>query len=588
MKYNRIVALAVAALAVVIVLSQAVGVGAQAGSGDQQAQVGRQQAAAASNVQVSAAPVKQGKAGPQVVTSVAPYKLAVQGRLTNAVGAPIVVATNVTFNLYSVATAGAAFFTEGPVSVTPDANGLFTYQLGTASPIDNNIVDSYLGNTAYLGITVGADTEMTPRFLLTGSPYAMGLAAGSAAVGAVEQSSISYYGTINGVNVTTDTNRYNSGVYGRGNLGFYGYSNGGAGVYGQSVGGNVNQQSVGVIGESFGTFGFGGTFTGTIGVQSKGATAGGYGGYFTGGTDSSSYGGVRAFGASGIWASSTATGSSNSFGGYFDTGYTSNSTGFAAAVYGTANKGWGVYGESAGGTATQGSYGVVGVATGGSGTNPVAGVFTSTGTGLVVTATRASVFGKPTSASRFSFTDDGIDVYHTNSDGIYVINNNAVPANVRGLNTNGRVLAANVTAANYAMELQYHGSETLQAGDVLALDGDNKLIEGNNVLGAVKATAENAGAAIGVIEHRLSKQGLEAGKLGWNVDATGSIKSGDMVSVIVLGQAQMKVGNAAIGDRLTIGANGLTVSKDASAFTIGKVASKPDASGNTTVFVNFK
>jgi|GEM_PF-1380723 len=586
MKYNRIVALAVAALAVVIVLSQAVGVGAQAGSGDQQAQVGRQQAAAASNVQVSAAPVKQGKAGPQVVTSVAPYKLAVQGRLTNAVGAPIVVATNVTFNLYSVATAGAAFFTEGPVSVTPDANGLFTYQLGTASPIDNNIVDTYLRNTAYLGITVGADTEMTPRFLLTGSPYAMGLAAGSAAVGAVEQSSIFYYGTINGVNVTTDTDRYNSGVYGRGNFGLYGRSNGGAGVYGSSIDSNANQQSVGVSGESFGTNGFGGTFTGTIGVQGRGATAGGYGGYFIGGTDSSSYAGVRAFGASGIWASSTATGSSNSFGGYFDA--TSSNTGFTTAVYGVASKGYGVYGLSFGSTATQGSYGVVGNAIGDNSSTTVAGVFTSTGTGLVVTATRASVFGKPTNPAGVSYANDGIDVYHTNSDGLYVINNNAVPANIRGLSTNGRVLAANVTAANYAMELQYHGSETLQAGDVLALDGDNKLIEGNNVLGAVKATAENAGAAIGVIEHRLSKQGLEAGKLGWNVDPTGSIKSGDMVSVIVLGQAQMKVGNAAIGDRLTIGANGLTVSKDASAFTIGKVASKPDASGNTTVFVNFK
>jgi len=94
-----------------------------------------------------------------------PNTISYQGRLTSATGQPITTATSVVFTIYDLASGGATLYTVTQ-SITPDANGVFTTELG---PLGASVFD---GNKRYLGIKAGADLEMTPRQLLTSAPYA--------------------------------------------------------------------------------------------------------------------------------------------------------------------------------------------------------------------------------------------------------------------------------------------------------------------------------------------------------------------------------------------------------------------------------
>jgi hypothetical protein len=100
------------------------------------------------------------------VAAQAPNSLVYQGRLTTNTGTPITAATNVTFAIYSASTGGSPLWTSGSVSVTPDANGVFTAEL---LAISAGVFD---GTKRYIGITIAGDAEMTPRQLLTSAPYA--------------------------------------------------------------------------------------------------------------------------------------------------------------------------------------------------------------------------------------------------------------------------------------------------------------------------------------------------------------------------------------------------------------------------------
>jgi hypothetical protein len=87
-------------------------------------------------------------------------KVNVQGKLTDSGGAPLSGAQTVTFKLYDVATAGTMVWTSGVLSVTPASGGLFNVALQDGTPsLDSVSFDK----PYYLGITVGADSEMTPR-----------------------------------------------------------------------------------------------------------------------------------------------------------------------------------------------------------------------------------------------------------------------------------------------------------------------------------------------------------------------------------------------------------------------------------------
>ena len=99
----------------------------------------------------------------------APQTIVYQGRLTDISGEPITTSQSVTFSIYSVPTGGLIRWTE-TLSIQPDAEGLFTVELGT---VDTTLHSVFNGEKRYLGIKVGDDDEMTPRQMLTSTPYAI-------------------------------------------------------------------------------------------------------------------------------------------------------------------------------------------------------------------------------------------------------------------------------------------------------------------------------------------------------------------------------------------------------------------------------
>ena len=99
--------------------------------------------------------------------------IAYQGRLADTAGAPLTGTYNMTFRLYSAASGGAPLWEEpwnGANSVQV-SDGLFNVMLGSLASIPQNIVAA--NSSLFLGITVGTDSEMTPRVQLGSVPFAV-------------------------------------------------------------------------------------------------------------------------------------------------------------------------------------------------------------------------------------------------------------------------------------------------------------------------------------------------------------------------------------------------------------------------------
>ena len=96
-----------------------------------------------------------------------PHKLNYQGFLTNPGGTPINASLSMAFKLYTVPTGGVALYTETQtVSVN---GGVFDVVVGSVTPLNLAFDVPY-----YLGVTAGVvDPEMTPRQLVTASPYSL-------------------------------------------------------------------------------------------------------------------------------------------------------------------------------------------------------------------------------------------------------------------------------------------------------------------------------------------------------------------------------------------------------------------------------
>jgi hypothetical protein len=91
-----------------------------------------------------------------------------QGRLFQANGFPVTGTQTMNFVIYDAANAGAELWTE-----THDVafdEGFFSVRLGGLSQLDAVVLD---GSVRWLGVTVGADPEMTPRAAIASVPYAM-------------------------------------------------------------------------------------------------------------------------------------------------------------------------------------------------------------------------------------------------------------------------------------------------------------------------------------------------------------------------------------------------------------------------------
>jgi len=318
-------------------------------------------------------------------------------------------------------------------------------------------------------------------------------------------------------------------------------------------------------------------------------------------------------------------GSTNTSAGFFDNPitFTVNSN---YGMYAIATNGWGVYGSSAGNTGSQQSAGVVGVSTvpiiariGGAG-----GVFTGTEVGAVGygetgvqgvahTTNGIGVQGiadgsHGDAVNGIAEGDNGIGVagiafLYANALGGYFQSydgsNTAVGLHVAG---KGTATGGFITGGSYDMMVRYDGTDDLHPGDVLALDGSTSKLDNATLLGTIKADASNS-AAIGVAQYRcdvypvhnpvdsqnLTMMNAPAHSFVQPDTQASSFKSGDIIDIVVLGTAQMKVsGNLKVGDHLTLAGNGSVVAAKGDAESIGKLATLPDKDGYATVFVNFK
>jgi len=90
-----------------------------------------------------------------------------QGKLTDAKGKAITDAVPMVFKLYTSASGGVSSWTETQ-SVTPDSYGIYSVQLGEVTPLNVDFSTGY-----WLGITVGTDSEMLPRYRMVPSVYSL-------------------------------------------------------------------------------------------------------------------------------------------------------------------------------------------------------------------------------------------------------------------------------------------------------------------------------------------------------------------------------------------------------------------------------
>lgn len=220
----------------------------------------------------------------QRAAAVAPGAIPIQGRLTNASGAPLNGVYTITFRLYEVASGGTALCGDvRPVTVT---NGLFSDYM-------DHCYDGYLqGQKVWLGVQVESDPEMMPRQVILPVPYALSLVPGAVISTSgypalhVESTSPSGRGLRAYASATSGTNY---GVVGASSSpnGYGGYfydDANGTGVYGRG--------GPGVLGEGYGPFGASGVVgrAGAFGAGVKGeGNIFSYGGWFTSTTQPALY-----------------------------------------------------------------------------------------------------------------------------------------------------------------------------------------------------------------------------------------------------------------------------------------------------------
>ena len=161
-----------------------------------------------------------------------PREISYQGFLTRPDGTPLDTTVSMTFNLYELSL--TILWSETQPSVLVE-NGLFNVTLGQITPIADSV---YAANGLQLGITVGGDTEMSPRIPVNTVPYANRIATvdgakGGSISGSLEigynHSTTGFGGFASGVSNTVSQD-YSSVAGGSGNTvnGVYGFI--GAGV----------------------------------------------------------------------------------------------------------------------------------------------------------------------------------------------------------------------------------------------------------------------------------------------------------------------------------------------------------------------
>lgn len=111
--------------------------------------------------------------GAPAASSTSASTVAYQGRLANTNGTPLTGTYNMIFRLYAAASGGAPLWEEqwtGANSVQV-SDGLFNVMLGSLTSIGQQIVTA--NSNLFLGISVGTDSEMSPRVQLGSIPFAV-------------------------------------------------------------------------------------------------------------------------------------------------------------------------------------------------------------------------------------------------------------------------------------------------------------------------------------------------------------------------------------------------------------------------------
>jgi len=131
----------------------------------------------------------------------APNLINYQGRLTAAGGAAASGSFAMNFSIYATAPGVTALWSE--VQTVTVTNGVFNVLLGSVTPLPGTLFTS--SGDRYLGIKVGADPEMTPRFRLTSVAFALhATEADGIKDGAIVDADVSASAAIAGVKINPD------------------------------------------------------------------------------------------------------------------------------------------------------------------------------------------------------------------------------------------------------------------------------------------------------------------------------------------------------------------------------------------------
>ena len=92
-----------------------------------------------------------------------------QGKLTDNAGVPVSATVSIVFSIYGAATGGTPLWTETQSSVVVQ-DGIYNVLLGSTTSIPDAVFD---GGDRWLGVKVGADSEMSPRQRIASVGYAI-------------------------------------------------------------------------------------------------------------------------------------------------------------------------------------------------------------------------------------------------------------------------------------------------------------------------------------------------------------------------------------------------------------------------------
>lgn len=352
--------------------------------------------------------------------AVPPY-INFQGVLKDNSGNLLTGSYSIKFSIYNGAAGGSDIWHETQtVSVE---GGLYNVQLGSATALGDSAFSD--GATKYLGITVGADTEMSPRVVLVSVPYAYRAAVadstgGVSAEGFVQLGPASWQTTSShvGINLQT-TDPAGFAIYGSSSSGHgvEGVTDTGWGAAGIANGGGIGVHAHSINGIGIDCFSLNGTGEYSVHTGVSGVSPGVLG------ETNSVTGTIIPFdpAAAGVVGRATATSPTDGYiAGVRGISESTNSNGIG--VYGSQNgSGWGVHGVVSG----SGTYtaGVAGIANATSGRNM--GIFGLTYSsdgyaGYFDGGSGVRIPVKTDAGPPSAIPDNGTMIYNTNEHKLYI------------------------------------------------------------------------------------------------------------------------------------------------------------------------